>query len=131
MKSLKALVLVFLLSGCGVSINANRSAMGYKPVLHLDPKPVLYELSKEEYEEYWKLDEKVREKIEFNAKTLAADSLKTRKVVERYNIWAGTQNALTAKNLGLDRGGTEDARDRKADVVGSGDDRDGRHKLDQ
>ena len=130
MKALRvvAVFTLFLVSGCGVAINANRSAEGYKPVLYLDPKPKLWELSKEEYAEFNKLSDPVRKKIEENVKALSIDSIKCRKVVEKYNIWAGTSNEMTAKNLGL-RGGKDDD-DRKADVIGPGDERDGRRRLD-
>jgi hypothetical protein len=98
-----------------VTLQAVRSAEGYKPVIHLDPKPQLLELSKEEYAEYGKLNPEVRSKIEANVKELQKDSLKAREAVSRYNNWAGTQNELTAKALGLS-GGNGDA---KPDAPGS------------
>lgn len=113
MKAIKlaALMAVLLLSGCsGVRIDAMRSAEGYKPVLYLDPKPQLVELTPEEYADFEKLNENTKGKIETNMKALQADSVKIRKVVDRYNIWAGTSNEITAKNMGLVKGGEEDGK---------------------
>lgn len=113
MKAIKlaAIMTVFFLAGCsGVRIDAMRSAEGYKPVLYLDPKPQLVELTPEEYADFEKLNENTKGKIETNMKALQADSVKIRKVVERYNIWAGTSNEITAKNMGLVKGGEEDGK---------------------
>ena len=108
---LAAVLAVLLLAGCsGIRVDAVRSAEGYKPVLYLDPKPQLADLTQEEYADFDKLNESTKAKLEENMKTLQADSLKIRKVVERYNIWAGTANELTFKNLGLVEGGEDNGK---------------------
>lgn len=114
MKALKLALVALLLmsSGCtAVKLEAVRSAEGYKPIINLDNKPVMQELTQDEYAEFRKLNEGAREKINANIKALSLDSLKCRKLVGRYNNWAGTHNEITAKSLGLSRGGKEDGDD--------------------
>ena len=102
MKTIFCVFSILILTGCSVG-NRTVVSEGKVPTLRAADKPEQEKLTPQEITSYLTVEESARRKLESNNKKLMSYGEQNAEVIEIYNNFATTRNAMSDEFLGIEK----------------------------